>query len=90
MRQSHVKLYGEVQGVGCRFFVSSVAREKGIVGFVKNLPDGSVEVYAEGEDEAIESFLQEIESGPPAGKVERVKELNEYPKGSFSRFSIEF
>jgi acylphosphatase len=90
MKQSHVKLHGDVQGVGCRFFVSSAAREEGLVGFVKNLPDGSVEVYAEGSQKAVDSFLEKIRRGPPAGRVERVQELDDHPRGSFDRFTIEF
>ena len=53
---------GRVQGVGFRYTARDFADEAGIVGWVKNLPDGSVQMVAEGAEPAIEDFLKRLES----------------------------
>jgi len=62
----------------------------GLRGYVRNLPDGSVEVVAEGPEEAVRRLLEKIKKGPPAARVERVeaKELPE--RGEFEDFEIRF
>ncbi|MCJ7742929.1 MAG: acylphosphatase, partial [Methanoregula sp.] len=49
---------GRVQGVGYRYFVTDCARKAGVCGLVKNKPDGSVLIVAEGGQEAIDGFLK--------------------------------
>ena len=61
---------GRVQGVGFRYFVVQVARRAGLVGWVRNLPDGTVECEAEGDRSALEWFLEQLRRGP--GRVEAV------------------
>jgi acylphosphatase len=64
---------GRVQGVGFRDFVWRRARFLGLVGYVRNLPDGrSVEVVAEGQRDDLEQLLEFLRSGPPAARVEQV------------------
>lgn len=63
---------GVVQGVGFRFFTSDLARRLGIAGFVRNLPDGGVEIEAEGEERQISALLSELRIGPPAAHVAAV------------------
>ncbi len=64
---------GRVQGVGFRDFVWRRARFLGLVGYVRNLPDGrSVEVVAEGRRDDLEQLLEFLRSGPPAAHVEQV------------------
>lgn len=70
MHHAHLVVHGRVQGVGYRAFVAVAARSLGIRGEVRNLPDGSVDVRAEGEDAALASFLEEARSGPIAARVE--------------------
>ena len=73
-----------------RWFTQREARELGLRGYVRNLPDGSVEVVAEGPEEAVRRLLEKIKVGPPAARVERV-EVNELPdKGEFEDFEIRF
>ena len=52
---------GNVQGVGFRFTAHSIARRCGLAGFVRNLPDGSVEMFAQGRAEDIEICLCDID-----------------------------
>lgn len=53
---------GRVQGVGFRYTTASIARRYPVVGFVRNLPDGSVELLAEAEPSVLELFLADIAS----------------------------
>jgi acylphosphatase len=71
---------GEVQGVGYRFFAQRVAARHQVVGYVRNLRDGRVEVLAEG---ALESV------GPQFGHVEQVEELSLEPTNLYASFRIE-
>ena len=63
---------GHVQGVGYRFFAQDAARREGLSGHVTNLPDGSVEAVAEGEDQSVERFERALRRGPSHSRVERV------------------
>ena len=66
---------GRVQGVGFRWFVLRVARTEGLAGWVRNLPDGSVELVATGEAGALARLRGALRQGPPASRVEAVEEL---------------
>lgn len=63
------RIKGNVQGVGFRYFVHKKAKALLLKGYVKNLPDGSVEVCAYGEKTAIEKLEKELSIGPPAAAV---------------------
>jgi acylphosphatase len=64
---------GRVQGVGFRRFAQRSAEALGIAGQVRNLADGSVIGEAEGEDEALESFLAALRRGPALSRVAAVQ-----------------
>ncbi len=64
---------GRVQGVGYRYFVYDRALVEGIGGSVSNLPDGSVEIYAEGDAEAMRRFETAIRQGPSHARVDNVE-----------------
>jgi acylphosphatase len=68
----HAVVRGRVQGVGFRYFAQKRATVHGIAGFVRNLPDGSVEVHAEGAPAAVSAFETEVRRGPSFGRVEEV------------------
>lgn len=72
MRAIEVFVSGVVQGVGFRYFTVKVARELGIKGYVKNLPDGRVYIYAVGDEKALEKFLANVRKGPPLAVVRDV------------------
>jgi acylphosphatase len=81
---------GFVQGVGFRFFAERAATKLGVSGYVKNLSDGRVEVYAIGNAAQHEALRNELRRGPRMASVEQVVEadaeiLREYSSG----FSIE-
>ena len=62
-------VHGRVQGVGFRYFTQDRARKCGLVGEVRNLPDGGVEVVALGKRGALEQLLRHLQDGPPAAWV---------------------
>ena len=64
---------GDVQGVGFRDFVQRRARETGLGGWVRNRPDGAVEVHAVGPRAALERLLAQVSRGPGLARVERVE-----------------
>ena len=80
---------GDVQGVGYRFFAQRAAARHQIVGYVKNLDDGRVEVLAEGPAQRVEAFRDELLTGPRFSSVDNIEELNLDPTGSYSSFRIE-
>ena len=84
-------VYGHVQGVFFRAFVSRRATELGLTGYVRNLPDGeAVEVQAEGERNKLEQLIGHLRIGPPAAMVKRVAaNWSEYT-GSYSGFRIRY
>lgn len=78
---------GRVQGVGFRYFVADAAAHEGIAGWARNLPDGRVEIAAEGEADALERFERRIRQGPPHARVDEVRVADE-PPGGLSAFTI--
>src|SRR5262245_55191721 len=70
--RAHILVSGRVQGVGYRAFAHRVATQRGLVGGVRNLDDGRVEVDVEGDRAEIEAFLLELKIGPPAARVSNV------------------
>ena len=67
---------GIVQGVGFRWFVWREAGQLGLRGSAKNLPDGSVEVTAEGSENALQRLEQALSRGPAMARVDRVEKLD--------------
>jgi acylphosphatase len=64
-----LRLRGQVQGVGFRWFVRRVARELGLAGRVRNLRDGSVEIEVAGDAERVEELKARVRQGPPGAAV---------------------
>lgn len=78
-RRLHIIVKGKVQGVGFRYFTQMKAGQYGITGWVKNLPNGDVEIVASGERENIEKFIKTLKEGAPFSKVTDVI-VNEWEK----------
>jgi len=72
---------GRVQGVGYRYFVMRQAQALGVSGFARNLPDGSVEVLAEGPEEALASLETSLRDGPAFASVTAVAKASVGPRG---------
>lgn len=80
---------GKVQGVGFRDFIRRRAMELGVVGYIRNLDDGSsVELYVEGERDRVERLLSLFTQGPPGARVTRVEKTWGSPTHRYSDFSI--
>lgn len=80
---------GRVQGVGFRATTCSIARRHPVVGYVKNLPDGTVELVAEGEADVLDRLLEEIESAFGGG-IRDVQVSTAKDDESFERFDIRY
>ncbi len=86
----HLRVYGRVQGVWFRATMKEVARHYGVTGWVRNVPDGSVEAVLEGPRKAVEEVVKWALRGPPAAKVEKlVAEIEPY-RGEYSGFTIRY
>jgi acylphosphatase len=82
---------GDVQGVGFRYFVViEIKRIGGVVGFVRNLRDGRVEVYAEAGEKELEQLEATLRKGPRGGQVENVQVEWEVPSGNYHDFRITY
>jgi acylphosphatase len=74
-------VHGRVQGVFFRDTVRRAARQRGVAGWAANRPDGTVEVWLEGDEDAVESMLRVLHDGPPGAKVQRVEVDEVEPEG---------
>ena len=86
----HAIVHGTVQGVNFRRFAQQSAQGCGIMGWVRNLPDGTVETLVEGPRSALESYLRALHTGSPYSTVTRVEVSWHAPEDTFTRFSIEY
>ena len=68
----HFTVSGRVQGVGFRWFVVREASSRNLKGWTRNLPDGRVEVLAQGEPDAVRELAEALARGPSAARVDRV------------------
>lgn len=82
---------GTVQGVGYRYFAERAAAQSGVTGYVRNLRDGRVEVYAIGAADSLASLRERLERGPIGASVEKVTEEDAPIDLQFQQgFSIEY
>ena len=81
---------GDVQGVGYRYFAVRVAQRLGVKGFVRNLPNGDVEAYAEAAEKNLEEFRRDLLKGPMMSHVTEVIVSEEQSKGTFNSFEIRY
>lgn len=80
---------GRVQGVGFRYFAERWASQLGIFGYVKNLWDGCVEVYAIGDAMALEELKRQLAEGPRSARVTGISESDEPVDRRYNSFMIE-
>lgn len=74
-------VHGRVQGVGYRYFVLRQAEALGVSGYARNLPDGRVEVVAEGPEEVLADLERRLREGPGFARVEGVERASVAPRG---------
>ena len=79
---------GRVQGVNYRAFASRNAARLGLVGYVRNLPDGSVEICAEGNRKQLEKLVEQLKAGPPGARVDNLTVTWSDYTGQYSDFSV--
>ncbi|PJG82747.1 acylphosphatase [Caviibacterium pharyngocola] len=89
MFKKQFQVYGVVQGVGFRYFTWKEAVKIGVVGYVKNLSDGSVSVVAQGSASQLDALRQWLQKGPKTAIVERVIELDYLGTQTFDEFSVQ-
>ena len=82
------RVVGRVQGVGFRWWTRGVAEELGLGGTVRNLPDGSVEVWACGASPALVALEERLRRGPPLARVQAVEEIPAERLGRPEEFQI--
>jgi acylphosphatase len=81
---------GRVQGVGYRWFAIRAAKNHNILGWVRNLQNGSVEVLAEGDTSEITSFIEELKIGPFSAEVSKIEIVEEGQTETLGPFNIKF
>jgi acylphosphatase len=79
---------GRVQRVGFRYFTHEVALHEGVTGWVRNLDDGRVEAYVEGEADAVMRVERAVRHGPPSARVDDVQVDEESPTSGYARFEV--
>jgi acylphosphatase len=79
---------GRVQGVGFRYFTQDAATREGVTGWVRNLPDGRVEAFVEGERDAVTCVERAIRRGPRGARVDSVDVDAEEPGGMYRGFRM--
>jgi acylphosphatase len=87
-KRIHLVVRGRVQGVYFRASTQREARQLGLTGWVKNRPDGAVEIVAEGEEDQVKDLLSWAQAGPTTARVEKVDTRWRSYTGEFSNFQI--
>jgi acylphosphatase len=77
---------GRVQGVGYRAFCADTAMRLNVDGWARNLPDGRVQVVAEGDEATLRQFVERLREGPPHARVDEVAYRWEEPTGEYRGF----
>ncbi len=81
---------GLVQGVNFRWFTQRQAAHLGVTGWVRNLPDGSVEFVAEGDRSSLDALVEAVRVGPASAAVETLDTDWSAPTGEFHRFEVRY
>ncbi len=85
-----VYVNGRVQGVGLRSYTKSIADSYGLTGYVRNLPDGRVEVLVQGDEDVLWAFLRDIWRGPTLAEVFSMQIIKEVPRDEERDFRIAY
>ncbi len=88
--RAHVIIHGRVQGVFFRYETQEAAVARAVVGWVRNLPDGTVEGVFEGSQEQVQSLVDWCHQGPPAARVDKVDTTWLSAEDKFKAFQIRY
>lgn len=88
MKRVHLIIEGRVQGVGYRVSLMQEGQRLGLVGWVRNLPDGNVEAVVEGASDQLEKLIAWCHKGPPMAYVTEVKTTFQEATGEFKGFEV--
>lgn len=88
LASKHLSLQGRVQGVGFRYFTLRQAQRHQISGWVRNMPDGSVEIRAQGQPGNLQAFIEAVLQGPAFGEVHRHDERDVATEVGLQGFTI--
>ena len=83
-------VHGLVQGVSFRYYTYRTAQRLCLVGWVRNLPDGTVEVWAEGDEGSAKELVSWLEQGPGSARVDGVNLVWREPSGKHTAFEIRY
>ena len=83
-------VHGRVQGVNFRYYTWVRAESLGLVGYVRNLPGGGVEVVAEGQEDSLHRLLSWLHTGPSWARVSQIKVQWRPPKGRCQHFEVRY
>jgi acylphosphatase len=83
-----MEVYGEVQGVGFRWYVARRAETLNLRGYVRNTSNGGVEIHAEGDRARLETLLEAVKVGPRSARVADVHTIWSAPTGTYEGFEI--
>lgn len=86
----HITINGKVQGIWFRANTKQKAEQLGITGWVKNIPNGSVEAIFEGEENCIKEMIDWCQHGPPQAKVENIEIKEQSITNGFDEFLIKY
>lgn len=89
-KRLHAIVHGRVQGVNFRAYTARTARQLGLCGWVRNRPDGTVEVVAEGAEKALGDLLTFLNSGPPTADVSQLDLTWDEASDEFTNFSVRY
>lgn len=89
LRARRYVVSGRVQGVGFRFFVRDAALREGLTGWVRNQPDRTVELVAQGDAEALQRFEMALRGGPSGARIDDVSVESEPVTASLTTFFVE-
>lgn len=89
MKQAHIFISGNVQGVGYRYFVRTKAHKLGLNGWVRNTEDGGVESVLQGDEKAIEQLIEECKKGSFLAEVKHLGFEWEEVSDPYPDFSIQ-
>jgi acylphosphatase len=89
-KRAHVIVTGRVQGISFRYYTQRKASALGLCGYVRNLPNGNVEIVAEGEEATIQKLIDWARTGPPSAEVTELTTRFSEPTGEFDLFTVRY